>query len=61
MVFAGYTTEKGTDTTLNGIGAIILGGNQYSFQTLFESYEIMIDGKWLPFGVEVKDGIEVKE
>ena len=55
MIFAGYTTEKGTDTNLNGIGAIILGGNQYSFQTLFESYEIMIDGKWLPFGVEVKE------
>lgn len=56
MMFTGYTTEDGTDMTAYGIGAIILGGNQYSFQTLFESYEIMIDDNWQPFGVIDEEG-----
>ena len=51
MMFTGYSTEDGTDMTAYGIGAIILGGNQYSFQTLFESYEIKIDDNWQPFGI----------
>lgn len=54
MMFTGYSTEDGTDMTAYGIGAIILGGNQYSFQTLFESYEIKIDDNWQPFGIEIQ-------
>ncbi len=51
MMLTGYTTEDGTDMTTNGMGTINLGGFLYSFQTLFESYEIMIDDEWQPFGV----------
>ena len=34
---------------------ITLGDASYSLECLFEDYEIEVDGKWKPFGVEVEE------
>lgn len=34
---------------------VILGKNEYSLNTLLNEYEVMINNKWQPFGVEVEE------
>lgn len=44
--------EKYNDITKINVGTVTLGVANYSFDYLFEDYEIEINGEWLPFGVE---------
>lgn len=39
-------------------GTIVLGVASYTLDCLFEEFEIEIDGKWQPFGIEVKENEE---
>lgn len=50
-MYMGYAFGKGKDITKINVGTVTLGVANYSFDYLFEDYEIEIDGKWLPFGV----------
>ena len=50
-MYIGYAFGKGKDITKANVGTLTLGVANYSFDYLFEDYEIEIDGKWLPFGV----------
>lgn len=50
-MYMGYAFGKGKDITKINVGTVTLGVANYSFDYLFEDYEIEIDGEWLPFGV----------
>lgn len=50
-MYMGYAFGKGKDITKFNVGTVTLGVANYSFDYLFEDYEIEIDGEWLPFGV----------
>lgn len=43
------------DAELPGCGYVVLGNCRYSLTELFNNYEIMIDDKWQPFGIEVEE------
>lgn len=40
--------------TENKVGYACLGSKTYSMKELFEEYEVKIDNKWQPFGVEIQ-------
>ena len=50
-MYMGYAFGKGKDITKINVGTVTLGVANYSFDYLFEDYEIEIDGEWKPFGV----------
>ena len=50
-MYMGYAFGKGKDITKYNIGTLTLGVANYSFDYLFEDYEIEIYGEWQPFGV----------
>lgn len=50
-MYMGYAFGEGKDITKANVGTVTLGVANYSFDYLFEDYEIEIDGKWQPFGV----------
>lgn len=47
-MYMGYAFGKGKDITK---GTVTLGVANYSFDYLFEDYEIEINGEWVPVGV----------
>lgn len=53
------TTETAMITKVrrygNGTYQLIFGNVGYSFADLFNSIEILLNGRYQPFGVEVKD------
>lgn len=51
-MYMGYAFGKGKDITKINVGTVTLGVASYSFDYLFEDYEIEINGEWKPFGVE---------
>ena len=50
-MYMGYAFGKGKDITKINVGTVTLGVANYSFDYLFEDYEIEVNGEWLPFGV----------
>ena len=50
-MYMGYAFGKGKDITKINVGTVTLGVANYSFNYLFEDYEIEINGEWRPFGV----------
>ena len=50
-MYMGYAFGKGKDITKINVGTVTLGVANYSFNYLFEDYEIEINGEWQPFGV----------
>lgn len=50
-MYVGYACGIGKNINEIGVGTLTLGVASYSFDYLFDYYEIEIDGKWLPFGV----------
>lgn len=51
-MYMGYAFGEGKDITKANVGTVTLGVANYSFDYLFEDYEIEIDGKWQPFGIK---------
>lgn len=45
-------TEINYDTENNEVIDITLGATGYEFSTLFNSYQLQVNGEWKPFGVE---------
>ena len=50
-MYMGYAFGKGKDITKINVGTVTLGVANYSFNYLFEDYEIEMNGEWQPFGV----------
>ena len=50
-MYMGYAHGIGKDITKVGVGTLTLGVASYSFDYLFEDYEIEVNGEWQPFGV----------
>lgn len=50
-MYMGYAHGIGKDITKIGVGTLTLGVASYSFDYLFEDYEIEINNEWQPFGV----------
>ena len=53
-MYMGYAFGKGKDITKINVGTVTLGVANYSFNYLFEDYEIEINGEWRPFGIKEK-------
>ena len=55
-MFTGYITDvERIDDKTPGACEIMLGIFHYSLFSLFEDFERFYNGRWLPFGIEVKD------
>lgn len=50
-MYVGYAYGIGKDINEIGVGTLTLGVASYSFDYLFEDYELFYNGRWLPFGV----------
>lgn len=50
-MYVGYACGIGKDINEIGVGTLTLGVASYSFNYLFEDYELFYNGRWLPFGV----------
>ena len=50
-MYVGYACGIGKDINEIGVGTLTLGVASYSFDYLFEDYELFYNGRWLPFGV----------
>ena len=54
-MYVGYAYGIGKDINEIGVGTLTLGVASYSFDYLFEDYELFYNGRWLPFGVIDED------
>lgn len=54
-MYMGYAFCQGKDITKINVGTVTLGVASYSFDYLFEDYEIEVNDKWKPFGVEIEE------
>ena len=54
-MYVGYAHGIDKDIQEIGVGTLTLGVASYSLDYLFEDYEIEINNKWQPFGVEDKE------
>ena len=54
-MYTGYAYDKDGDLTKINKGTLTLGVASYSFNYLFEDFELFYNGRWWPFGVEVED------
>lgn len=54
-MYMGYAFGTGKDITKLNVGTLTLGVASYCFDYLFVDYEIEINNKWQPFGVEDKE------
>lgn len=55
LMYMGYAHGIGKNIKDVGVGAVTLGLASYTLDYCFDYYEIEIDGKWWPFGVEDKE------
>lgn len=51
-MLTGYIVCAGGRYDIPGIGKVTLGANTYGLVYLFNTYEIFLNGKWQPFGIE---------
>lgn len=51
-MFTGYTVCAGGRYDIPGVGRVTLGKNTYGLGYLFTTYELFLNGKWQPFGIE---------
>ena len=52
LLYCGYRNAKNCPKEEYIEDGIYLGGIFYDFESLFEYYEIFLNDKWQPFGVE---------
>ena len=50
-MYVGYACGIGKNINEIGVGTLTLGVASYSFDYLFEDYELFYNGRWFPFGV----------
>ena len=56
VMYSGYIFDTNDDIQdIRTKGQIMFVSSAYTFQELFEHYEICINGKWQPFGIEVEE------
>ena len=50
-MYVGYACGIGKNIDEIGVGTLTLGVASYTFDYLFEDFELFYNGRWLPFGV----------
>lgn len=50
-LYVGYAYGIGKNINEIGVGTLTLGVASYTFNYLFEDFELFYNGRWLPFGV----------
>lgn len=50
-MYVGYAYGIGKNINKIGVGTLTLGVASYTFNYLFEDFELFYNGRWLPFGV----------
>lgn len=54
-MYVGYACGIGKNINEIGVGTLTLGVASYTFNYLFEDFELFYNGRWLPFGIEVEE------
>lgn len=54
-MYVGYACGIGKNINEIGVGTLTLGVASYSFDYLFEDFELFYNGRWMPFGIEVEE------